>query len=332
MAPPPARFDVLGIGNAIVDVLAHGDDALIERLGLHKGTMTLIDAEQAEAIYAGMGPAVEVSGGSCANTIAGLAALGATTAFVGKVRDDQLGRIFAHDIRSIGVDYGTAPGDGGVATARCLIVVTPDAERTMGTFLGASIELSSDDLDEEMVTASRVTYLEGYLWDAPKAKAAFRRAMAAAHAAGRKVALTLSDPFVVDRHRDELRAAVERDVDILFANEDEIRSLYEVESFDEAAERVRASCEIAALTRSGAGSVIVSGDQTHRVAADIVTEVVDTTGAGDLYAAGFLFGYTRGLGLEVCGRLGSIAAAEAIGHMGPRPEADLAALVAPALA
>ena len=331
MASTPPRYDVLGIGNAIVDVLTHGEEDLIDRLGLRKGTMTLIDEGQAEAIYASMGPGIEVSGGSCANTIAGLASLGARTAFVGRVRDDELGRIFAHDIRSIGVEYRTLPAPDGISTARCLIVVTPDAERTMGTFLGASVDLGPDDVDEEMVAASAVTYLEGYLWDAPKAKEAFRRAMAAAHGAGRRVALTLSDPFVVDRHRDELREVVEREIDILFANEDEIVSLYEADDFEEAVERGRASCEIAAVTRSEAGSVIVRGEETHRVEAREVEHVVDTTGAGDLYAAGFLFGLTRGHDLDTCGRLGSIAAAEVIAHMGPRPEEDLAALVAPAL-
>lgn len=327
----PARLDVLGIGNAIVDVLAHADESMPGELGLHKGAMTLVDAEGAARIYGRMAPAVEVSGGSCANTIAGLAALGAGTAFIGKVRDDQLGAIFTHDIRSIGVEFGTRPATEGPATARCHILVTPDAERTMATYLGASVELGPADVDEALVADARVTYLEGYLWDAPRAKEAYFVAMAAAHRAGRAVALTLSDPFVVERHRAELRAVVSDEIDILFANEEEIRSLYLTADFDEAVERAREAVGVAAITRSGAGSVVVSGERTVTVPAEAVADVVDTTGAGDLYAAGFLYGLTRGLDLEVCGRLGSIAAAEVIGHMGPRPEADLAALVAPAL-
>lgn len=326
-------IDVVGIGNAIVDVVSHAEESLIEELELPKGAMTLIDTEQAELIYERLGPGVEVSGGSCANTIAGLASLGASTAFIGRVRDDQLGAIFTHDIRSIGVHFHTPPAESGPPTARCLILVTPDAQRTMCTFLGASVDFSVEDLDSELIAAGGVTYLEGYLWDPPGARAAFAQAMGDAREAGRSVALTLSDPFVVERHRDDIRATIESGrVDILFANEVEIGSLYETDDFGAAAERVAALGIVAALTRGEQGSLIVSGEESHEIAPATVEQVVDTTGAGDLYAAGFLFGYSRGLDLATCGTLGSIAAAEAISHMGPRPEADLAELVRSTLA
>jgi sugar/nucleoside kinase (ribokinase family) len=321
------RFDVLGIGNAIVDVLAHADDAFLASQGLAKGAMTLIDADEAERLYSVMGAGVECSGGSCANTVAGLAALGARTAYVGKVRDDQLGAIFAHDIRALGVSFATPPATGGASTARCLIMVTPDAQRTMSTYLGACLELGPEDVDAAQVAAARVTYLEGYLWDPPRAKEAIRRAIAAAAGAGRQVALSLSDPFCVERHRAEFRALVRDSVDILFANEDEIRALYEVQDLDDALRAVRDDCAIAAVTRSAEGSVVVAGTEVHAVPAEPVGRVVDTTGAGDLYAAGFLHALTAGRDLPDCARAGGIAAAEVISHFGARPEADLRELV-----
>jgi sugar/nucleoside kinase (ribokinase family) len=326
MAEP--RFHVLGIGNAIVDVLAHADDAFIVRHGLVKGSMRLIDAEAALSFYRAMGPAIESSGGSAANTIAALASLGSKVSFIGKVRDDELGRVFAHDIRALGVRFATPPAADGAATARCLIVVTPDAQRTMQTYLGASAELGPDDIDEELVAASRVTYLEGFLWDRPKAKAAFLKAAEAAHRAGRLVALSLSDPFCVDRHRDDFLDLAEGHVDILFANEQEIASLFRVSSFDEALQRARGLRLTAALTRSAKGSVVVAGQEVHVIDAERVPKVVDTTGAGDAYAAGFLHGFCGGRDLATCARIGAIAAAEVISHMGARPDVSLKELVA----
>ena len=323
-------YDVLGIGNAIVDVLAPAEDAFLDAHGMAKGAMTLIDAERAEMLYAAMGSAgsaTEASGGSAANTVAGIAALGGRACFIGKVRDDKLGQVFAHDIRGIGVDFPSTPATSGAPTARCLISVTPDAKRTMNTFLGACVELGPEDVDEDLVAASAITYLEGYLWDPPGAKEAFIKAMGAARATGRKVALSLSDGFCVDRHRDEFQDLVQHHVDILFANEGEITSLYEVDNFDAAMQAVRGHCEIAALTRSEKGAVIVAGDNVHVVDAEPVTQVVDTTGAGDLYASGFLTGLTAGRSLPECGRMAGIAAAEVISHMGARPEADLQALM-----
>jgi sugar/nucleoside kinase (ribokinase family) len=321
------EFDVVGIGNAIVDVLSQADDAFLARHGLTKGAMMLIDAEQATRLYAAMPPGVEVSGGSAANTMAGIASLGGAGAFIGKVRDDQLGEVFAHDIRSIGVSFLTPPALEGQPTARCLILVTPDAQRTMNTFLGAANELTAQEINPAVIEAARVTYLEGYLWDPPAAKEAFRKAVDIAHGAGRKVALSLSDSFCVDRHRDEFRALVDQ-VDIVFANEAEIVSLYQTATFDDALQAVRRAGTLAALTRSEQGSVIVAGDEVHVVGAERGVTLVDTTGAGDLYAAGFLTGYTQGRPLAECGRMGSIAAAEAISHLGARPQADLKALVA----
>jgi sugar/nucleoside kinase (ribokinase family) len=319
---------VLGIGNAIVDVLSHADDDFLAAEGLVKGTMALIDADAADRLYSRVGPAVEVSGGSCANTIAGAASLGSSVAYIGRVRDDDLGRIFTHDIRAAGVEYATAPAATGPGTARCLVMVTPDAQRTMCTYLGASVGLGPDDVDPDLVARASVTYLEGYLWDPPEAKEAFRAAIAAAKAAGRRVALTLSDPFCVERHRAEFLALVENDIDILFANEDEIVALYETADVDAAVAAVRGRCPIAAITRSERGSLVASADAVHEVPAAPVERVVDTTGAGDLYAAGFLHGLTRGLPLPDCARIGGIAAAEIISHVGARPEADLARLVA----
>ncbi len=317
-------FDVVGIGNAIVDVLTQADDALVEAQGLPKGSMTLIDGQRAENLYAQMGPAREISGGSAANTLAGVAALGGRAAFIGKVRNDQLGGIFRHDIRAAGVHFETPPATSGPPSGRCLIFVTPDAQRTMATFLGAATELGPDAVDPEVIAAARVTYLEGYLFDPPAAKEAFVRAAEIARGAGRKVSLTLSDPFCVERHRTAFRDLVEHHVDILFANEQEICALYEVSDFDAALQAVRHHCEVAALTRSERGSVVLAGDEIHVVDAAPLDRLVDTTGAGDLYAAGFLFGYTRGDSLYDCGRIGAIAAAEVISHFGARPEVDLA--------
>jgi sugar/nucleoside kinase (ribokinase family) len=321
-----AELDVVGVGNALVDVLSHEADDFLRRLGLAKGTMHLVDEDRAREVYAAMGPGVEISGGSAANTIVGVASFGGRAHYVGKVRDDQLGEVFSHDLRSVGVGYATAAATSGPSTGRCLIVVTPDAQRTMSTYLGASSRLGPADIDKQVIERGRILYLEGYLFDPPEAQEAFRVAAGIAHAAGRKVALTLSDPFCVDRHRAAFLDLVERHVDILFANEAEICSLYRVRDFDAAAARVRGHCEIAALTRSERGSVIVGGDGVHVVAADPVDAVVDTTGAGDLYAAGFMVGLSRGLPLAACGRLGAIAAAEVISHVGARPMRPLAAL------
>lgn len=321
------RYDVVGIGHAIVDVLTHADDQFIDRLGLAKGTMTLIDGPTAEALYERVGPAVEVSGGSAANTIAALASLGGAGAFIGKVADDQLGAIFRHDIRSLGIAFTATPSSGALSTARCLILVTPDAQRTMQTYLGASSDLGPEDIDGDMVQNGRITYLEGYLWDRPNNKEAFVRAAQLAHDAGREVALSLSDPFCVDRHRKDFLDLVEGHVDLLFANEDEIVSLYQEHSFDAAVDRVRGKVRVAVLTRSEKGSVVVSDGAIVRVPVEPVADVVDTTGAGDAYAAGFLYGYTRGRRLDTCARLASIAAAEVISHVGARPEVSLAELI-----
>lgn len=321
-----AELDVVGVGNALVDVLSHESEDFVRRLGLVKGTMQLVDEPRAREIYAAMGPAVEISGGSAANTVVGVASFGRRAHYIGKVRDDQLGDVFSHDLRSVGVGYATPPAGAGPATGRCLIVVTPDAQRTMSTYLGASSLLAPADIEKAVIERGRILYLEGYLFDPPEAQEAFRAAASIAHAAGRKVALTLSDPFCVDRHRAAFLDLVERHADVLFANEAEICSLYRVRDFDAAVARVREHCEIAALTRSERGSVIVAGDAVHVVPAHPVDRVVDTTGAGDLYAAGFLVGLSRGLPLPVCGRLGSLAAAEIISHVGARPQVSLAEL------
>ena len=321
-----ARFDVTAIGNAIVDVLAKADDALLAEHKLPKGGMSLIDAPTAERLYAVMGPGVEASGGSAANTIAGIAALGGKTAYIGKVADDQLGKVFTHDIRAVGVSYTTPPLKGGLPTARCLIFVTPDAQRTMQTFLGATSQLNPEDVDMNAIKASKVLYLEGYLWDQPQAKKAMREAAVEAKRAGVKVSLTLSDSFCVARFRDEFKELIKNHVDILFANESEILSLYEVTDFDAALQAVRNDAEIAALTRSEKGSVVVNGDEVHVIDAVKGVKVVDTTGAGDAYAAGFLYAFTQGRNLATCGRLGGVMAAEVISHMGPRVEADVKAL------
>ena len=320
------EFEVVGIGNALVDVISSVDHAFIDAHGFPHGATTMVDLDRVEEVYDDLPPAQELSGGSCANTIAGLASFGASVAFIGRVRDDQLGKVYTHDLRSLGVRFDVPPATDGPATGRCLVMVTDDAQRTQCTYLGASTFIGPEDVDPAVVARAQVTYLEGYLWDQPPAKDAIRRAAAAARDAGRLVALTLSDPFCVERHRAEFRTLVERDIDVLFANEAEICSLYEVDQFDAALQQVRRECQIAALTRSEKGSVVVAGDELHVVDAHPVGRVVDTTGAGDQYAAGFLHGLTRGHDLATCGRLGSLAAAEVISHFGARPAVSLAQL------
>jgi sugar/nucleoside kinase (ribokinase family) len=318
------------IGNAIVDVLAHTDDSFLDRHGMVKGSMQLIDTDAATRIYDDMPPAVEISGGSAGNTAAGVAAYGASAAFVGKVADDTLGAVFGHDIRAAGVEFTSAPASGPEAargTARCLILVSPDAQRTMNTYLGVAALLEPDDVEVELIARSAVVYCEGYLWDEPVAKVALRKAMDAAHDLGTPVSFTLSDGFCVDRHRAEFLDLVEHRIDILFANESEICSLYEVDDFEEAARRVRGHCALACLTRSEKGSVILTAEGGRIDVPAARTEVVDTTGAGDLYAAGFLAGWARGADLETAGKMAAVAAAEVISHLGARPQADLAALL-----
>jgi len=324
-------LDVVAVGNALLDVLTAGDEAFLAEHGMVKGAMVLIDADQADRLYAGMGPAVEVSGGSAANTAVGVASFGGDAAFVGRVRDDQLGAVFAHDIRAAGVEFPVRPATDGSPSGRSLILVTPDAERTMATFLGASGELTSADVDDAVIGRAAVTFLEGYLFDRPPAKEAYFRAAAAAHRARRRVALTLSDVFCVERHRDEFRRLVREQVDVLFANELELCRLYEVVEPDDALAAAADHCETVALTRSERGSVVLHAGARVAVPAHPVEHLVDTTGAGDLYAAGFLYGLTRGHDAELCGRLGSLAAAEVISHVGARPVANLAELAEPLL-
>lgn len=320
--------DVLTIGNALVDVLSHETDEFLEAHGLVKGSMTLIDTARADQLYAAMGPGIEASGGSAANTISGIASFGGKAAYIGRVFDDQLGTVFAHDMRSSGVVFRSAPAVEGPPTGRCLIVVTPDAQRTMNTYLGSSEFFGPEHVDSELIAAAQVTFLEGYLFDRPEAKEAYWKASEVAHDAGRRVALTLSDTFCVERHREAWRDLVANQVDILFANEHEALALYEVDSFEEALAAARADVEIAAVTRGPAGSVVARGDDLVDVEAHPV-EVVDTTGAGDLYAAGFLFGFTHDRTLAECGQLGSIAASAVLGHLGPRPGVSLRQLITP---
>jgi len=322
-----SQYDVLGLGNAIVDVISMVDDDLLAREKLAKGGMMLIDPERADFLYSKLGPATESSGGSCGNTMAGFASFGGRGAYIGKVKDDDFGKVFRHDLNAIGVTFRTPAAQDGPSTGRCLVVVTPDAQRTMSTYLGAATDLTANDIDADLIQAAAVTYLEGYLFDPPEAKAAFVRAAELAHAAGRKVAITLSDSFCVGRHRDSFAHLVESHTDILFANEDEILSLYEVNNFDDALQAVRGQCDVACLTRSEKGSVIVSGDEVHVVDAEPAQRVIDTTGAGDQFAAGFLYGYTQGKGLAESGKIGGVAAAEVIAHYGARPEVDLSTLL-----
>jgi sugar/nucleoside kinase (ribokinase family) len=320
-------YDVIGIGNALVDVIAHADDSFLDQRRLTKGTMALVPTEaEADALYAAMPQAIELSGGATANTIAGFAGLGGRAAFIGRRRDDQLGEVFVHDLRAMGVTYTAEPARDGPATGRCLIIVTPDAERTMNTYLGASGLLGPDDIDVPMVQAGEISYLEGYLFDSPANKQAYRVASEAARGAGRRVAVNLSDVFCVERHRDEFLTLIRDHVDVLFANEAEITALYETEEFDQCVAAVSRQVAIACLTRSERGSVVVTPGGSIEVPAHPVDRVVDTTGAGDLYAAGFLFGLTHDRSLEDCARLGALAAAEVISHTGARPERSLAEL------
>ncbi|MGA7679367.1 MAG: adenosine kinase [Pseudolabrys sp.] len=323
------RYDVLGIGNAIVDVIARAENDFLVAQGMHKGTMALIDEARAQTIYAAMGPAVESSGGSAANTIVGVASFGAKAAFVGKVKNDDLGRIFTHDIRAASVAFDTSLASGGPSTARCYIMVTPDGERTMNTYLGAAQDLKPGDIDEAQVANAAVTYLEGYLWDPPKAKEAFIKAAEIAHKAGRRVALTLSDAFCVDRYRGEFLDLIRKGtVDIVFANERELLSLYESADFDSAVKALRAEAKLAVVTRSEKGCVVVSREAVEAVAAEPVKQVADVTGAGDLFAAGFLVGLSRGKDHRTSARLGALAAAEVIQHIGARPAMSLKARAA----
>jgi sugar/nucleoside kinase (ribokinase family) len=325
------RFDVVGIGNALVDVLSHESHEFLAEHQLTPGAMELVDTARAQRLYAAMGPAVEISGGSAANTLVGIASLGGSAAFIGRVADDELGEVFGHDIRAAGVEFVAKPATDGEPSGRCLIMVTPDAQRTMNTFLGASAQLGPDDVDRDLVTRAQVLYLEGYLWDEPEAKEAYRLAARTAHDAGNRVAFTLSDAFCVDRHRREFLELVEMEVDVLFANESEITSLYEVDHFDHALQRVQHHCEIAVLTRSERGAVVVARDEVHVVDAARVDDVVDTPGAGDQFAAGFLYGLTHGYDLGTAARIGALAAGEVISHLGARPARSLSELVAPLL-
>jgi sugar/nucleoside kinase (ribokinase family) len=327
-ATHPTTLDVVGIGNALVDVLTHETEEFIEANGLVKGAMTLVDTDRAEELYAAMGAGIEVSGGSAANTVSGIASFGGRAGYIGRVFDDQLGAVFAHDMRSTGVAFRAAPAVEGPPTGRCLIVVTPDAQRTMNTYLGSSEFFGPEHVDSELIAEAKVTFLEGYLFDRPEAKEAYWKASRVAHDAGRLVALTLSDTFCVERHRDAWRDLVADQVDILFANEHEALALYEVDTFDEALAAARADVHVAALTRGPAGSVVVRDDELVEVDPHPV-EVVDTTGAGDLYAAGFLFGFTHDRPLAECGRLGSIAASAVLGHTGARPGVSLGQLITP---
>jgi sugar/nucleoside kinase (ribokinase family) len=321
---PATQYDVLGIGNAIVDVIARTEDDFLVKHAMNKGTMALIDEPRAEAIYASMGPAMEISGGSAANTIAGAASFGARAAFVGKVKNDTLGKAFTHDIRATGVTFATPPASEGPSTARCYVLVTPDGERTMNTYLGAAQNLTPGDIDEKDIAAAGITYLEGYLWDPPHAKEAFRKAATIAHGAGRKVALTLSDAFCVGRYRDEFLNLMRTGaVDLIFANESELKSLYETSDFNTAAAALRNDVKLAVVTRSEKGCVVVSGQKNETVEAAPIDKLVDATGAGDLFAAGFLVGLARGRDHRTAARLGALAAAEVIQHLGARPETSL---------
>lgn len=319
-----SQYDVLCIGNAIVDIIARCDEKFLADNAITKGAMNLIDGPRAELLYSRMGPAIEASGGSAGNTAAGVASFGGRAAFFGKVSSDYLGGIYAHDIRAQGVAFDTAPLAGDPPTARSMIFVTPDGERSMNTYLGACVELGPDDVEETKASGAKVTYFEGYLWDPPLAKEAIRLTARHAHAAGREVSMTLSDSFCVDRYRDEFLDLMRSGtVDIVFANESELKSLYQTASFETGLELIRQDCRLAAVTRSERGSVIVRGAETVQVDAIEIDELVDTTGAGDLYAAGFLFGYTTGRTLAECGKLGSLAAGLVIQQIGPRPRQNL---------
>lgn len=324
----PPEYDVLGIGNAIVDVLSRCTEDVLIQLNLRKGGMTLIDEAAADALYGRMGPATECSGGSAANTLAGIASLGARCAYIGKVKNDQLGAIFRHDMRSIGVAFDTPASAHGPATARCLIFITPDAQRTMNTFLGACGTVSEADIDERLVAAAGITYIEGYLWDQPAAKAAIRKAFSAAREAGRRIAFTLSDAFCVHRHRADFLKLLEGSIDILFANEQELLALFETHDLMDALSQLQGRCELAAVTRSEKGCVMVSRDGIDTIPTQAVPQVVDTTGAGDLFASGFLFGLARGWDARACAQLGNRCAGQIIQHMGARSPQPLVSLLA----
>lgn len=323
-----ALYDVAAIGNAIVDVIAQCDDAFLDAQGMVKGSMALIDTARAASLYDAMAAGIEASGGSAANTLAGVASFGGKAAYIGKVADDQLGRVFTHDMRAIGATFDTPPLASGPATAQSLINVTPDAQRTMSTYLGACVELTAADVDPAIIEAAQYAYLEGYLFDPLEARRAFAKAADLSHGAGRKIAITLSDSFVVDRHREALLGFVETQCDIVFANAAEVTALFQTDDFDAAVKQLASRVEIAAVTRSERGSVIASGEHFHEISAFPVEKVVDTTGAGDQYAAGFLYGLSQGRPLAVCGQLGSLAAAEVIAHYGPRPQVNLRDLAA----
>lgn len=322
------KYDVLGIGNAIVDVLTNVDDNFLQSENLQKGSMQLVSESEAAALYKKLGHCIECSGGSAGNTIAGLASMGARTSYIGKVHDDQLGNVFHHDITALGADYTTAKATTGPATAHCLVLVTPDAERTMCTYLGACVNLTVDDIHEETVRSANISYLEGYLWDPEPAKEAFRKAIKITHDAGNKVSLSLSDPFCVDRHHDEFLKLVKDGVDILFANEDEIKMLYGTDDVNEAARLVQQDCDMAAITCGARGCIVTDKNEIGHVQGRTVNKLVDTTGAGDLFAAGFLYGLTKGKSIGECGALGNLVAGEVITHMGARPGIDLKKFIA----
>lgn len=318
------KFDVLAIGNAIVDIIAKADDAFLAEQDIAKGGMTLIDMARAEQLYSDMGPAVEASGGSAGNTAAGIASFGGKVAYIGKVADDHLGKIFRHDITAIGVHYDTPPLDHGETTARSMILVTPDGERSMNTYLGACGKLSSADIDADLIAQSKITYFEGYLWDPAEAKDAIREAARIAHENDRLVAMTLSDAFCVDRYRDEfLELMRSGTVDICFANEGELKSLYQTSDLTTGINAIREDCNLSIVTMGAEGSMVITREKTGQIDAQPIDELVDTTGAGDLYAAGFLYGLTNGRELGECAILGGIAAAEVIQHIGPRPQVSL---------
>ncbi|MDP1736769.1 MAG: adenosine kinase [Caulobacter sp.] len=322
----PELYDVAAIGNAIVDVIAPCDDAFLAAQGLVKNSMQLIDEDQAEELYGHMAPGIETSGGSGGNTVAGVASLGGRAAFLGKVADDQLGEVYEHDMHAIGVAFDSRPLTGGPRTAHSLINVTPDGHRTMCTFLGASTELGPDDIDPLMIESAKIIFLEGYLFDPPEARRAFAKAAGLSRAAGRLMSITLSDSFVVERHRDVLLAFIETECDIVLANEAEVKAMFQTDDFEAASQALVDRTRICAITRGEAGSMVFAGGTSHVIPAYPVEKVVDTTGAGDQYAAGFLLGLARGRSMDVCGRLGALAAAEVISHYGPRPQVSLEAL------
>jgi sugar/nucleoside kinase (ribokinase family) len=323
-----ASYDVAAIGNAIVDVIAPAEDPFLAANALVKGSMMLIDEARAHELYGRMGQAIETSGGSAGNTVAGVASLGGRAAYFGKVATDLLGEVFAHDTRALGVHFETPMLSGGAATGRSLINVTPDGERTMCTFLGASVELTAADVDAAVIEGASIVYLEGYLFDPPEARRAFAKAAGLARASGRTIAITLSDSFVVERHRAGLLEFIETEVDLVFANEAELKALFQTDDFEAASRAIRGRAGIAAITRGASGSVVLTQDETVEVAAFPVAKVIDTTGAGDQYAAGFMLGLARGRPFDFCARLGGLAAAEVISHYGPRPEVSLAELAA----